>query len=414
MVAGVKLTKTYVDSIVEDGFYWDSELSGFGLRKSGKTKSYIAQRRINGQDKRITIGKHGIFTPDEARKDARQTLAQMARGIDPKAGRKASKLEAIRVGQVFDDFLLARKALKPRTISDYRLYLNKYFPDWIDRPIVSISREMVAKRHAELGSRSEAQANVAMRFLRALMNFASGKYDRPNGEPLIAYNPVKILSTTRAWYGIPRRISHIEHHKIKDWFDAVISLKNDPTSNKRETVRDYLIFLLFTGLRRTEAASLQWKDVSFEARCFTVTDTKNGLDHSLPMSDFIYQLLTERRRVESGAFVFSGNGAQGHIVEPRKQMERVTALSGVEFSLHDLRRTFGTYAGIVQINDSTIKRMLNHKIAGQDVTERYKLGVERLRVPVQQVTDYMLQLIGGEVSAEALPLLTVEMADLAE
>jgi hypothetical protein len=49
---------------------------------------------------------------------------------------------------------------------------------------------MVAKRHTQLGIKSEAQANLSMRFLRALFNFASGQYEDSKGQSLIADNPV--------------------------------------------------------------------------------------------------------------------------------------------------------------------------------------------------------------------------------
>ena len=53
---------------------------------------------------------------------------------------------------------------------------------------------MVAQRLTQLGIKSEAQANLAIRFLRALFNFTSGQYEDCKGQTLIADNPVKRLS----------------------------------------------------------------------------------------------------------------------------------------------------------------------------------------------------------------------------
>jgi site-specific recombinase XerD len=99
--------------------------------------------------------------------------------------------------QVLDDYLKARKDLKPRTLDDYQCVLHEVVPDWIDKPLVNITREMIAKRHSKHGqSNSKARVNNAMRVLRALFNYAM--YEYRDGNPVINLNPVKYLSHTGA------------------------------------------------------------------------------------------------------------------------------------------------------------------------------------------------------------------------
>jgi hypothetical protein len=43
------------------------------------------------------------------------------------------------------------------------------------------------------------------------------------------------------------------------WWSAVQSLNNKPQYPSREVLRDYLLLLLFTGLRRNEALCLRWR-----------------------------------------------------------------------------------------------------------------------------------------------------------
>jgi len=93
-----------------------------------------------------------------------------------------------------------------------------------------------------------------MRFLRALFNFAAGQYEDSKGCSLFTENPVKRLSQTRAWYRIKPRQTFIKKHDLAAWYEGVISLDN-------KTVRDYLLLLIFTGLRREEAAQIQWNQV---------------------------------------------------------------------------------------------------------------------------------------------------------
>ncbi len=171
-----------------------------------------------------------------------------------------------------------------------------------------------------------------------------------------------------------------------------MSLRAGRPTDKAEVVRDYLLLLLFTGLRRQEAARLRWQDVDFEDRTLTVPVTKNDTPLTLPLSSFVHDLLARRKARATSEHVFPGNGAAGHLVEPRKQMAKVRAESGVEFTLHDLRRSFITLAEGLDVSAYALKRLVNHKMSG-DVTAGYIVhDVERLRGPMQKVTDHLLSL----------------------
>jgi hypothetical protein len=57
-----------------------------------------------------------------------------------------------------------------------------------------------------------------------------------------------------------------------------------------------------------------------------------------------------------------------------------------------LRRTFATLAESLDLSRFTVKELLNHKQHDNDVTSGYiVLTVERLRVPMQKITDAFLE-----------------------
>lgn len=164
-----------------------------------------------------------------------------------------------------------------------------------------------------------------------------------------------------------------------------------PNRCSSPTLRDYLLLLILTGLRRNEGASLRWEDVDLTGRTLTVRDTKNHEDHTLPLSDFLFDLLSRRKTQAISQFVFPGGGRSGYIYEPRKYIDTITAATGIAFTLHDLRRTFITVAESLDIPAYALKRLLNHKMSN-DVTAGYIIAdVERLRLPMQRITDYMLK-----------------------
>lgn len=179
-----KLTKRFIDGLPLSKVrvtYWDTDLKGFGLRIGATTKTYIAETKISGKTAKVTIGKHGVFTPEQARAEARHLLRLMSRDINLNELKNEKRVKGITLLEVFEDYLKARKSLKPNTLNDYRKCMLTHFRDWQKKAILDITKDMVSKKHAELGERSEAQANLAMRFLRAIFNFAATQYEDSRG-----------------------------------------------------------------------------------------------------------------------------------------------------------------------------------------------------------------------------------------
>ncbi len=335
-MALVKLTKSKIDSIVltkESGsqsFYYDTELKGFGLRVGSKTKTYFVEAKVKGKTVRVTIGKHGIFASEQARKIAKEKLALMAQDVNPNEIEKENRIKSVTLQQVYDDYMIARKSLKPTTKRDYQKCIDGYFKDWLNKPMLDITRDKVEHRHCELSERSKAQANLAMRFLRALFNFAA-EYRDSKGRVILADNPVRRLSAKKIWNRIERKNNYIQPHQLKKWWDAVWTLKSKPKKEKYssaenevkkifvrsrnvETIRDYLLVILFTGLRREEALTLTWENICFSAKTLKVIDTKNRTNHVLPLSDFLLDLFSRRKSLSINEWVFEGDGKLGRIV----------------------------------------------------------------------------------------------------
>lgn len=404
----MRITKSQIDKIASPSpgpkgkgrqeFYRDDIIPGFGLRvTSGGAKSFIVEKRINGKVKRITLGRYGNLTVEQARKEAMALLGEVAKGNDPIRERAARNAKSITFSEAFEDYILTRKNLKDSTISDYRRSVDGPLKGWRTLALVDISKDMVELKHREYGKRSPARANNAMRVTRAIFNHAMAKYEDSDGKPVITMNPVDRISRNRAWYKIERRQTYIKPHRLSAWFQATEKLNN-------ETTREYIQLLLFTGLRRSEAARMEWVDIDFDDKTITIPKTKNNRVHVLPMSDFLETLLSRRFEEQSSPFVFPADSERGYLVDPRFSVERVGNLSGVTFTLHDLRRTFITLAESLDLPAYALKRLLNHKDPN-DVTAGYVVyDVNRLRKPMQRVTDYLLQEIEAGRPAKVIPL----------
>lgn len=411
----MKITKQFVDKLpipsasikgkTAQKRYYDAVLKGFGVRvTSGGSKAFFVEKLVNHKLRRITVGRYPELTVEQARKEAQKLMGKIATGVDPVAEKREVRAKAVTLREVFTDYLVARKSLKPNTVKDYERVIKESFSDWQNKPLLEISKDMVARRHSAIGQRSKARANLAMRFLRALFNFAAGQYEDAKGQSLVLENPVKRLSHTRAWYRIERKQTVIKPHELQAWYEAVMEVKDERSTGKSAALRDYFLLILFTGLRREEATSLTWDRVDLKAKTITIADTKNHQAHVLPLSDFLFELMLSRKAQATNEFLFPGEGKKGYNVEPRKVMKKIIVQSGVVFTLHDLRRTFITAAESLDIPAYALKRLLNHKM-NNDVTAGYIImDVERLRVPMQRITDHLLRLMGVSKSAEIVNL----------
>jgi integrase len=232
-----------------------------------------------------------------------------------------------------------------------------------------------------------------MELLCTVINFAMNKYEVDN-KPIIQKNPVNRLSQIRAWHVLPRRQNVIPDHRLPDWYQAVISLRD-------KKVRDYLLFLLFTGLRRTEAATLKWEDVDLEGKVLTIRSevAKNHHEHRLPLTEFLLALLTQRRgKTQDSEFVFPGRGNKKHMVDSDHVYHGMVEKSGIQFTPHDLRRTFLTTAEMVEVPHYALKKLANH-VSRQDVTSGYVVvNVERLRVYMDRISNHFIEVVGAKLS----------------
>jgi integrase len=388
-----KITKSFVDKLVlpEKGqvFYRDSELKGFAVRVTqGGSKAFVLEKRINRKLKRITLGRYPEITVEMARKEALKYLGEIATGIDPIAKRQQATAEQMTLWQVWQDYRRIKSYLKDKTYVQYEMYLNGELKDWKNKRLVDITKDMISTRHGKLlKSFSPSYANTAMRILSAIYRFAKDQYEDNNGLSLFPHNPVERLGKIKAWAKEPRRQTVIKPKQFAPWYKELQEMKFNTGTESHHVTADYLLFVLLTGLRKNEAATLTWENVDLEEGTIYIPDTKNKEPLTLPLSDLLIAILNYRLRFKTNDYVFSSRKTK-YLAHPDGALKYLTETSGIKFTFHDLRRTFITVAESLDISSYAIKRLVNHK-NGNDVTEGYIINNhDRLRVPMQRITDF--------------------------
>jgi hypothetical protein len=127
----VKLTRRLVEKLPAPDpsgrqiLHWDTDLRGFGILCSGKTnaKTFVVQRDLpNGRTRRVTIAATNVIALDTARRQAQATLAELYRGVDPRAAAPRNAT----LGRILDEYLASR-SLRETTKEEYRRGVERHF-----------------------------------------------------------------------------------------------------------------------------------------------------------------------------------------------------------------------------------------------------------------------------------------------
>jgi integrase len=400
----IKITKSVMSKIQLPASgrlnYWDTDLAGFGVRATKENLTFVVYRRVRGEKEKtfIKIGRYGEFSPEQARQVAKDYIRRMELGENPDP-KKVIKVETITVKDLYRQYLNSRKTpLAPSTIYQYESWMKNHFKDWEDTAANAITAAMVLDRLTRMENNSgKVQAANAIKLLRGLYRFGMALYPG-----VIAFNPVEAVREIRGreWAPRTRRQTYIAPDDFPGWFRAVNEYHNPKG-------RDYILMLLYTGLRRNEAATMRWDDIDFRKKTYTFSPEKKRGEEpednrvTMPMSEQLHRLLLKRRAEGwENEYIFPGKHPSPHISNPDNWKRDIIKASGVRFCFHDLRRTFITIAESLDIPHYALKAMLNHSM-GNDVTGGYIcMSVDRLRGPVQQVADRITELATTKTAEE--------------
>ena len=332
--------------------YFDSNLPGFGLRiaESGH-KSWIAFYRLNGRQRRYTIGTLSTFPKvEDARERAREIFRDVARGVDPAEARlQPPSRQPDTVASVAAEFIERYAKPKNRSWRDTELTLQRTVVSrWGTRDIASITRRDVLDLLDALVDRGHPiSANRALAAIRKMFGWAVERDILPSSPIVNIKAPGKEVERERV-------LSDDELTQLWVAADRVGGIASG-----------FFKTLILTGQRRDEVASMRWCDIDTEARVWTLPRefTKADRIHEVPLAPLALDVLTSQPRV--GTYVFSGTHGAKPLAGFSKLKARIEQSAGISgWRIHDLRRTAGTGMARAGIAVSTISRVLNHKEGG--------------------------------------------------
>lgn len=365
------------------------ESAGLQLRVTATAKTFFVQKRVNGVPERVTLGSFPDMTIEQARKKAAVVKSEIAQGKNPTELERARRAE-MTFAAFWNEYLekYARVRKKPRTVQEDEKTFRNYLAPLAKLKLSKIGKQDCQKLHHDIAGRtSGATANRALAVLSGALGVASD-WGYLSGD-----NPAKSIKRFKE----TARDRYIQEDEMPRFWQ---SLMDEPNRD----FADAFMVALLTGMRRADVLGMRWEQVSLERAEWRIPEPKNGEPLTVPLVPPLVNLLRERRPAEPCAWVFPGEGASGHLAEPKTAWRRILARAGIEnLRLHDLRRTLGSNMAEAGVNTVTTARAMGHKTLSMAL--RYQqLGANPKRAAIEAGTGAILAKAGAQETAEVIPL----------
>lgn len=151
---------------------------------------------------------------------------------------------------------------------------------------------------------------------------------------------------------------------------------------------DFVVFLLFTGLRRHEFIQLEWSDFDVEKAEIKVrkSKTQSGI-RTVPLVRKALEIILRQPRVDQYIF-HNDDGSRASNSSMKKLAERIRVLTDInKFTTHVCRHTFATRLVENGASPKSVATLLGHKRVEYALNIYTNLGKERLRKDIFLLED---------------------------
>ena len=367
-MVNISLTKKFISSVPlpDQGkrlYYRDSVVPELELMvTSAGTKVFNVNKRINDKPTRVKLGKFPDITIEQARKEARRVLTDIASGVDPNNQKRLHR-DSMTLEMLFIKYLCDHAELHctNRSLEEMKKQF-RYAASLHNNKLVAISTNDIKKVQLKIASENgKVTSNRVVSLLSAIFNRAI-KWDLTNSNPTLQLDKFKETSRDR----------FLSSDELKRFFAAL-----DDEQNK--TMRDYFSVSLFTGARRNNVLAMKWVDIDLEQGIWRIAsnESKNREVMKVALIERVIEILqgrlverddflnrsTDMKMIENyESFVFPSTGVTGHIVEPKSAWKRISNRANItDLKIHDLRRTLGSYQAMSGASTYVIGKSLGHK-----------------------------------------------------
>jgi len=358
----IRLTQAAVEKLKPPAtgriIYTDQHLPGFGLRLTEKNaRSWVVTYRVRGKFVMETLGNIAVIPKvEDARQLARESMLKARAGTNPvDERRKRERIEAEKAAEakantfraVFERYLdrHAKTRQNAKTLAEtLRLFNKDILPGLGVREITAITEKDIRRVRDDVHERAPVQANRMLEKLKTLFGWAVR-------ERYISVDPTVLVDP-------------IAEEKARDrWLsDAELVRLWHACDEAGVSYGSCVKILVLTGQRRGEVARMEWREVDFARRTWTLpsSKSKNGIEHEIALSPLAVQILENLPRVGDW-WVFTKDGERP-ISGWSLAKEKIDRLMGdvQPWVFHDLRRTIASHMARLGIRAEVADKVLNH------------------------------------------------------
>jgi integrase len=316
-----------------DHIEFDDDIHGFGLRLREKgARTLVFQYAFAGKTRRMSLGAVSALNFAKARKDAERLYSEVKLGRDPALQKAmAEKLADETYGATVRLYLDERKPrVAARTQRDSARYLTECARSLLPMPRASIRRRDVAAVIAAAEPRGSRTSDAVR---DALVGFFSWCVQKGYLDVNPAAGTRRRGGAARSRVLLPNELRTIWCNLNDDAFGAIVKL------------------LALTGQREAEIGALRRDEVYTNTIILAAARVKNRQAHTIPLSAPARQIVRSWSTVRSpGPFLFGRDGKTpfGGFGHAKRALDQRMATAGTpvtDWTIHDLRRSFATYAG---------------------------------------------------------------------
>jgi integrase len=404
----VRLNNRFVEALPPDQMWWDDDpkATGFGVRSyPAGGKSFFVDYRIDGRQRRTTIGPFPRWSAEAARERAKELRRQIDRGHDP-AGNKRERRTAPTVQDLIDRYIvdhLPRKSAEPTRVADEKRMLKEIGKRLgVHTKVVDVHGGDIADMHRKIsesiGRGGKPRRVRANRILQVASKMFSLSLVPRAGETLpwrnaVLGNPCK---------GIQK---NPEEGRERFFSAAELAAISDALAEYPGVAADCVRLIMLTGCRPSEALKAAWEEFDSEPGYWIKPSahTKQRKVHKLPLSPAAIELVERLRATRKGKWVFPGDKSGEHLAALWHVWHFVRKRAGLtgEARVYDCRHTFASVGAGGGLSLPIIGRLLGH--TQSRTTQRYAhLADDPLREAAEKITTVITG--AGKVGAPVVPL----------